>query len=166
VLVKVRNNRPELSQALIEARSSRQGPRRSGRTDPSLPRRSTRSGNGSLLSRIRIRTRTESSAGSNPGRARRIRIGARQSPNQIRIGAGVREPEAVEEAMTATATTIQAIGRPSHPTGADPVADLAAGGDKTRHPGKTQAGLEPEEHHNPHHPQAEEEAAPEPEDHP
>jgi hypothetical protein len=73
------------------------------------------------------------------------------------------EPEGVEEAMTATAMTIQAIGRP---TGADPVADPAAGGNETRHPGKTQAGLEPEEHRHPHHPQAEEEAAPEPEDHP
>jgi hypothetical protein len=69
-----------------------------------------------------------------------------------------------EEATTAKATTIQPIGRPGEvdPAAAAPVTE----GDEKRHPGKTQAGLVPKEHRHPHHPQAEEEAAQEPEDYP
>ncbi len=154
-LIEWQNAHPGPSQALAETWRSHQDPRRSGRADPSLPSRITRSGDGIPPSR----TKTKNGARSNPGGARRIRADAGRSLHQIGTDAGVRAPGALEEATTATATMIWAIG---HPTGADPGVDpavdpeaaLAIGDGEARHQGRTQPAPEEEE----------EEAAPEPED--
>ncbi len=79
-------------------------PRRSGRAVPSLPSRSARNGGGILPSRAR--TKAEDGARSSPGGARRVRISTGRSPHQDGTDAGVRAPEAVEGATTATAMTI------------------------------------------------------------
>jgi hypothetical protein len=99
-LVKVQNTHPEPSQALTETRRSHRDPRRSSRADPSLPGRSARSGDGILPSKTR--TKTKNGARSNPGGARKVRMDAGRSPHRVGTDAGVRAPEAVEEATTAT----------------------------------------------------------------
>ncbi len=71
---------------------------------PEPPSRSARNGGGILPSRAR--TKTEDSARSSPGGARRVRISAGRSPHRLGTDAGARAPEAVEVATTATAMTI------------------------------------------------------------
>ncbi len=148
VLIEGQSAHPGPSQALAETRRNRQDPRCSGRADPSLPSRIIRSSDGIPQNR----TKTKDGARSNPGGARRVRAHAGQSPHQIGTDAGVRVPEAVEEATTAT--MIWAIG---HPTGADPAVDpavdpegaLAIVDDEARHQGKTQLVLEGLNHPRP-----------------
>ncbi len=135
-----------------------------GRAALSLPSRSARSDGGILPSRAR--TKTVDSARSSPGGARRVRISAGRSPHRDGTDAGVRAPEAVEGATTATAMTISATG---HPTEADLAADQAAvqaaEDGEARHRKRTRPQAAPEERHHPRLP-LEEEAAPELEDHP
>jgi hypothetical protein len=109
------------------------------------------------------------SARSSQVGARRVRISAGWSPHQDGTDARVRAPEAVEEAMTATAMAISATG---HPTGADQAVDQAAAravvraaeDGEARRQRRTQPRAVPEERHHPRLP-LEEEAAPELEDH-
>jgi hypothetical protein len=156
-----RSGHLESSREQTKVQNSHRDPRRSGRAVPSLLSRSAKSGSGILPSRTQ--TKTVVSARSSPGGARRVRISAGRSPHQDGTDAGVRAPEAVEGATTATAMAISAT---DHPTGADPAADQAAaqaafqaaedGG--ARHLRRTRPR---------HHPRLplEEEAAPELEDH-
>jgi hypothetical protein len=129
----------------------------------SLPSRSARSNSGILPGRAR--TKTVGSARSSPGGGRRVRISAGRSPHQDGTDAGVRAPEAVEGATTATVMTISATGRPTEADlAADQAAVQAAEDGEARHRRRTRPQAAPEERHHPRLP-LEEEAAPELEDH-
>jgi hypothetical protein len=77
-------------------------PRHSSRAIQSLPSGSARSGVGIRPSKAR----TKNAAWSNLGGARKVRVDAGRSPHRTETAAGAQAPEVVEEATTATATTI------------------------------------------------------------
>jgi hypothetical protein len=114
----------------------------------------------------RARTKTVDSARGSPGEARGVRISAERSPHRDGTDAGVRAPEAVEGATTATAMTISAIGHPTEAgLAADQAAVRAAEDSGARHRKRTWPQAGPGERHYPRLP-LEEEAALELEDHP